>query len=148
MQTQIKGQISFYDILTEKVELGFVESMHYGTLIPFSKLRDYIGKKVVYVNGDRKTGKVVQIMSYIIKSDTYYTKKDDEAKIFYNDYLRSITPPDKRKEFKPALTCDRLGYTDDNRSRKENSWISEAYCYNERFPKVGGFDLVYFYEYA
>ena len=41
------GQITINDFLSENASLTFVDKSHVGKIIPFQKLKNYIGKRVI-----------------------------------------------------------------------------------------------------
>lgn len=86
-----------------------------GDQIPFRQLEQYIGRRVLYEmpRQDAVDYKVIQITSYHKECDRIYNWGID------NDELIG--------------TCDRIGYTDDNRKLKENSWVSEHFFSDGRY---------------
>lgn len=147
---QMAGQISLFDFLSESAPLGWTKGIKMGQVIPFQDLKKYIGKRVVYAthmgNGN-PVSKVVIIKKYVTDCDTYYALEENgEAKI-YNDFVRSLSSKEKAEKMKIAFMCDRIGYTDDDRTKKTNCWLSEAYCTNGRHLICHDKSAVCFYEY-
>lgn len=147
------GQISINDYLSKDIPLGWVDDSKIGAIIPFQNLKDYIGKRVIYrsaIGSNTDEGffnKLVLIKEYLDKSDTYYTIEEDGNVSFYNDYIRSISSKDKQEKMKKAFVCDRIAYSDDNRTKKANSWLSEAFCINGRYRITHNSSSVCFCEY-
>ncbi len=150
---QLLGQLSLNDFFAESVSLGSIGDDKVGAVIPFQKLKDYIGKRVVYrsvtgSNGDEKFwNKVVMIKDYFEKSDTYYSLEENGKTSIYNEYIKSLSSKQKQEQMKPAFVCDRIAYSDDDRTKKTNSWLSEAFCTNGRHRIVHNSSAVGFYEY-
>lgn len=86
-----------------------------GEMIPFQALENYIGKKVL-LELPRESSidyKAVKITSYHRDHDKVY-RWSSEHRAELSGY------------------CDRIGYSDNARKEKENSWTSEMYCRNGR----------------
>lgn len=149
----MSGQITINDYLTKDIPFGWVDDSKVGSIIPFQKLKDYIGKGVIYrsVTGSSENekfwNKVVMIKDYFDESDTYYSLEKNGDISYYNDFERSLSSNEKKKQMKKAFVCDRIAYTDDNRTKKANSWLSEAYCTNGRYQITHNSSSVCFYEY-
>ena len=45
---QIDGQLSLNSFLSDAAPIGYVDESRVGDIIPFQRLKDYIGKKVIY----------------------------------------------------------------------------------------------------
>lgn len=115
---QIAGQLAFSDYLNETLSLGYVDNGcgMIGPEIPFARLGEYIGKKIL-ISSPRESStdyKIVIVTSF---------RKDGE-----NVYRYSST-----KTYEIIGKASRIGFTDDNRRKKENSWVSELYCTNGRY---------------
>lgn len=142
---QIAGQISLNDFLSEKVHLGWTKETSLGKVIPFQNLKDFIEKKVIYK--DALGQKVVIIKNYFSKSDTFYSYGEAGTTKLFNDYIAKLQSSAIQKKLKVAFVCDRIAYTDDDRTRKTNSWLSEAFCTNGRYQVTHDASSVCFYEY-
>ena len=90
--------------------------------------------------------KVVMIKDYFDECDTYYSLDNDGKTSYYNEYLKSLSSEEVKKQLKPAFVCDRIAYTDDDRTKKTNSWLSEAYCTNGRYQITHNSSSVCFHE--
>lgn len=142
---QIEGQLTLNSFLSDAAPIGYVDESKVGVPIPFQRLKDYIGKKVIYqTQGNGKTQRVVMVKKYYESSDTFYS---DEEGNTINEYVLSLSSEEKKKRFKKAFSCDRIAYSDDARTLKANSWLSEAYCSNGRHQVVHNASSVCFYEY-
>lgn len=139
---QIKGQVSLYDLFTQDVPLEACGAEHVGRIIGFRDLENYIGKRVVLSCPSREHVyyKVVIITSFTKDSDNIWKKKDSGELI--NDFLYELN---RRPDcYTKDHVCDRIGYSDDNRRHKENSWVSEAYCSNGRWEPLIAFPECFF----
>jgi hypothetical protein len=150
----IEGQLSLDGFLVASVPLGHVDGAKKGNMIPFQKLKDFIGKKVIYqsetgAEGDRKYGyKLVLIKDYFEDSDQYFQKTENGNVTYMNEYIMSLQSENTKKQYEPAFVCDRIAYSDDDRtSKKANSWLSEAYCLNGRHQITHNSSSVSFFEY-
>ena len=124
-------QLSIFDFLDNpknELPLGYIHKdaeQHVGKEIPFRELENYIGKKVLCempaYNGNWY--KVVIITSYHKDCDKVYGDGEE-----------------------PIGVCDRIGYTDDNRTKNENSWVSEHFIRNGRYHDPEAKFLECFYE--
>ncbi len=147
---QIAGQFSLNDLLSESIKLGWIGEEKVGNIIPFQDLKNYKDKKVVYQSfmgsGDdsKPIYKVILIKDYLENTDKYYRNRQDGSIV--NDYLASISSKEVKDNLEPEFTCDRLAYSDDNRTKKANSWISEAFCNNGRHQIAHNSFLVCFHE--
>ncbi len=127
---QIKGQISLYDIFSQDVALDWTDASHKGTMIPFQNLNDYIGKRVV-IEMPRESAvdyKVVMIKSYRKNADHSYRFNKATG------------------EYVISHTYDKVGFSDDKRRFKENSWVGEIFCSNGRWKPIYAYPEC-FYEY-
>ena len=110
-------QLSIFDYIDtpEDLPLGYLKQdqieRYKGDLIPFRELEHYIGQKVLY---EMPRQGMVDYKVIMIKS--YY--KDCDTMCLGDEELG---------------TCDRIGYSDDNRRQKENSWVSEHFFKGGRF---------------
>lgn len=149
---QILGQMSFNDIFAENVPIGsFVNITKVGTEIPFQKLKDCIGKKVVerIPTGlsDSFIYKVIMIKDYFVNSDIYYSREEKGSTALISRYLYSTFSEKEKSKMKFAFRCDQVAYTDDERTKKANSWLSEIYCQSgKNFAPHGSYSYN-FYEY-
>lgn len=147
---QINGQLSFNDILAEAIPMGFVDEAKVGKVIPFQELKGYKEKKVVYRSfygsGDASSPyfRVVLIKDYYENSDKYYRNELDNT--ILNEFVVSLSSQETKSHLSPAFTCDRIAYSDDDRTKKANSWLSEAYCSNGRHQICHDSSSVCFYE--
>lgn len=114
-------QLTIFDYLDkpkDELPLGYIHKdaeQYVGKEIPFRELENYIGKKVLceVPTMDRRWYKVVIMTSYHKDCDEVYDYREDDAKLIGK--------------------CDRVGFTDDNRQRKENCWVSEHFVRNGRY---------------
>ncbi len=148
----MEGQISLNDFLSRNVALGYCENVvsKTGKTIPFQELKKYIGKKVLYgtrLKDGKQVGKVVMITSYMKDMDTFYSLEEDGKKSFLNDFVYSLSSKETKEKARKAFVCDRIAYTDDERTKKTNSWLSEAYCVCGRYDIHHIAQDVCFYEY-
>ena len=146
---QIAGQLSLNDFFAQAVPIGMVSEVKIGKFIPFGELKNYKDRKVVYQStygGDesKSYSKVVLITNYFENSDTYY-KNELNGQII-NDFVASLSGEETKKHLVPAFVCDRIAYSDDDRTKKANCCISEAYCSNGRHQIVHNSSSVCFYE--
>ena len=90
-------------------------NLYLGEMIPFQDLKNLIGEKIIveYPRQSVTDYKVVVVTGYYKDHDHSWRCQDGQYVI------------DK--------TYDRIGYSDDKRSHKENSWVGEIYCRNGRF---------------
>lgn len=112
-------QISIFDFMDDAkkdLPLGYLRTdaevkRYKGDVIPFQELEQYVGKQVLYeMPREGMTDyKVVQITSYHKGCDLVC-----------------------RADGSDEMYVDRIGYTDDNRRKKENSWVSEMFFGNGR----------------
>ena len=111
-------QLTIFDYLDkpkDELPLGYIRKdaeQYVGKEIPFRELENYIGKKVLceVPTIDRSWYKVVIMTSYHKDCDSVYGEGEE-----------------------PIGICDRVGFTDDNRYRKENCWVSEHFVRNGRY---------------
>ena len=64
---EIEGQLTLNDLMSENIPLGWINKAKAGNVIPFQKLKDYIGKKVICQTGSgngETVNKVVIITDY------------------------------------------------------------------------------------
>ena len=110
------GQMTIFDFMTkrEPLPLGYVKNGEAlkGRMIPFRDLAAYVGKRVLLeiVRESAVDYKVILVTNYYQDHDNVYCWKDGKAVMMQ--------------------VCDRVGYSDDNRTQKCNSWVSEMYCRN------------------
>lgn len=147
---QIAGQLSFNDILADAIPMGFVDETKVGKVIPFQELKNYKDKKVIYEafygSGDdaKSYYRVVLIKDYYDKADPYFRNEVDDT--ICNDFIRSLSSEETKKHLVPAFVCDRIAYSDDNRTGKANSWLSEVYCSTGRHQICHNSSKVCFHE--
>ena len=116
-------QISIFDFMDDAkkdLPLGYLRTdaevkRYKGDVIPFQGLEKYIGKQVLceVPTIDRSWYKVVIMTSYHKDCDEVYDYREEDAKLIGK--------------------CDRVGYSDDNRYRKETCWVSEHFVRNGRY---------------
>ena len=129
--TQVKGQITLNDILSEDVPLEYTDDSHKGNMIPFQKLSEYIGKRVL-IEMPRQSA--IDYKVVIIKS-------------YYKDADRSYRLNKNSGEYEVEHTYDKVGFSDDRKKQhKENMWVGEIYCSNGRFKPAFPYPEC-FYEY-
>ena len=131
-------QIDIFDILPKQLPLdvpcGYIDDPDLvGGVIPFTHLKNYIGKKVVKVY---ESGyKVYKVIEYIENCDTYYKRVrplPDNALHYgeiVNEYIHDVVGQKEAMAcYDIAFICDRVALSDKEGSNQANSWISEAYC--------------------
>lgn len=137
------NQLSFFDILPKQLPLdvpcGYISDPDLvGEVIPFTSLKDYIGKKVVkaYEGGY----KVYKVIEYIENCDTYYKRAKplpDNALRYgeiVNEYIHDVCGQKEAMAcYEPYFTCDRVALSDKEGSDKANAWVSEAWCKDGRY---------------
>ena len=122
-------QMTWEDLIPKEVPLGYLkngeEVKYKGDEIPYQQLAEYIGQRVLLESPRQSAAdyKVIIVTSYHKEIDKVYEWKDGKGKLIG--------------------TCDRIGFTDDNRRHKENSWLSEMYCRNGRYHRDGYADTMY-----
>ena len=110
-----------------------------GDVIPFRKLREYIGKDVVY---KCESGyKVVCITGFTEDSDPVYRKLDDfrsESGLVYDEYVNAYIhdvcmPKDLKPHYGISYYSDRVMFSDNLKKRtKGDCSVAEHYCSNGR----------------
>ena len=131
---QLEGQITLNEFLTRDVPLTWADASRKGDMIPFQRLKDYIGKRVL-IEMPRESA--VDYRVVMIKN--YYENADHSYKL-----------NKKTGKYEMEHTYDKVGYSDDkNKAHKENSWVGEIYCKNGRWKPEGNFSeyAECFYEY-
>ena len=110
-----------------------------GDVIPFTELKDYIGKKVMNVlytsdyDGTLTPWyEVVEITGYRVNSDTFY------------DY---VLEGNKYKRAGIRFVCDHVTFRKKPFDREGQCSVSEAYCSNGRFKPVGQWEPGCFYNF-
>ena len=140
------NQLSLFDILPKQLPLdvpcGYISDPDLvGEQIPFTDLRNYVGKKVVkaYEGGY----KVYKVIEYIEQSDTFYKRvrplPDTAMKYgeIVNEYIHDVVGQKEAMAcYDVAFVCDRVALSDKEGDKKANAWISEAYCGGGRFNEV------------
>ena len=140
------NQLSLFDILPKQLPLdvpcGYISDPDLvGEQIPFTDLRNYVGKKVVkaYEGGY----KVCKVIEYIEQSDTFYKRvrplPDTAMKYseIVNEYIHDVVGQKEAMAcYDVAFVCDRVALSDKDGDKKANAWISEAYCGGGRFNEV------------
>ncbi len=139
---QIKGQISLYDIVSEDVEMGYVDETHIGVEIPFTELKNFIDKKVVYCylkNEDgklvAKSGRMIIIKDYYEGMHPVYMIEKNDGPHYYNDFYPTVCPEKDRALLKQVFTGDSIGYCDGKRTKCADHWTQEIYSSTSRFPE-------------
>lgn len=136
-------QIDIFDILPKQLPLdvpcGYISDPDLvGEQIPFTDLRNYIGKKVVkaYEGGY----KVYKVIEYIEQSDTFYKRvrplPDTAMKYgdIVNEYIHDVCGQKEAMAcYEPYFTCDRVALSDKEGTDKANAWVSEAWCKDGRY---------------
>ena len=136
-------QIDIFDILPKQLPLdvpcGYIDDPDLvGEQIPFTDLRNYIGKKVVKVyEGGYK---VYRVIEYIEQSDTFYKRvrplPDTAMKYseIVNEYIYNVVGQKEAMAcYEPYFTCDRVALSDKDGDKKANAWISETNTTSSRF---------------
>ena len=128
---QLNGQICLSELISSTLPLNdYVDKKNVGKVIPFQRLIDYIGRKVV-IGMPWQSGtayRLVMITSYQKNADHSYRLNK------------------KTGEYEVEHTYDRIGYSDDKRRHKENAWVGEISCTNGRFKPLFEYPEC-FYEY-
>ena len=136
-------QIDIFDILPKQLPLdvpcGYISDPDLvGEVIPFTSLKDYIGKKVVkaYEGGY----KVYKVIEYIENCDTFYKRVrplPDNALHYgeiVNEYIHDVCGQKEAMAcYEPYFTCDRVALSDKEGTDKANAWVSEAWCKDGRY---------------
>ena len=136
-------QIDIFDILPKQLPLdvhcGYINDPDLvGEVIPFTSLKDYIGKKVVkaYEGGY----KVYKVIEYIENCDTFYKRVrplPDNALHYgeiVNEYIHDVCGQKEAMAcYEPYFTCDRVALSDKEGTDKANAWVSEAWCKDGRY---------------
>ena len=146
---EIEGQLTLNDLMSENIPLGWINKAKAGNVIPFQKLKDYIGKKVICQTGSgngETVNKVVIITDYYNNLDTYYSCDENDNTVYMNDYVYSLSSKETKDKYKPAFKCDRIAYSDDDRTKKTNSWLSEVFCSCGRHNIYHNNSQICFYE--
>ena len=139
-------QLTIFDVIADvkpkekpkDIPCGYTEDTSIvGSAIPFTELKNYIGKKVI--KSDGRNYKVYQVIEYFESCDTFYkrVKPLPDNDIGYgeivNEYIHDVCGIKECMScYEPAFKCDRIALSD-NGGKTANSWISEAYCSNGRF---------------
>ncbi len=120
----------------ETIPLGYIrrlskadeESVNIGRVIPFTKLKSLVGEKVLKRCYTKKYDgtlipwyQIVKLTNYLVNSDTIYKWSMDD-----HGYRKAGI----------KYVCDRVCYTDNDRVKKTNGVVSEAWCSNGRFEPV------------
>ena len=150
---QLAGQLSLYDIFTQNVPIGFIGEEHKGRKLKFQELEDYVGKRVVISRSTTNSEyySVVTITSYHKNAGRTYKLKNNAERSTHgyptrlNEYIWSLGMD--KDEYAPDYFYDQIGYSDDKRNCKENSWVGEIYCSNGRHEPIANYPEN-FYEYA
>ena len=154
------NQMSIFDLIEvpvsqdsiKDIPLGYLkdgeEKQFVGRELRFQELKDLIGKKCIVSNStysypDFKISntwyKVIKITQYFEGCDKVYRKVKPipEGCIqygeFVNDYIHDNVGQEEAMDcYEVAYICDRVGFTDKDKSDKSNGWVSEMYCNNGR----------------
>lgn len=128
---QIPGQISLTDYKYKDTPLGYIDGNkvtdYMGSEIPYNRLGEYIGKKILYSmpRQDVVDYKIIIVTSFRENCENVWESKERNSKTT----CESTT----NEAYCIVGKASRIGYTDDNRKRKKNSWVSELYCSNGRY---------------
>ena len=127
--TKVTGQISLYDYFSNTAKIGPADNKNVGIEIPFQKLKDYIGKMLIYASGsgDKTDYRVIKLTDYYDESDQYFSYTENGVTEYISEYVMQLSSEEKKKKMKPVFVCDRIAYSDDRRTEKTNSWLSEVF---------------------
>ena len=134
------GQITINDFLSENARLTFVDKSHVGKIIPFQKLKNYIGKKVIIESKTQGYNTDVPKSWYKVVIIKDYCK---DADLTYK--LNKTTG-----EYVPDFSYDKVIFSDDKKkAHRGNMSTREIDCTNGRYKPFGGFAKYAgcFYEY-
>lgn len=136
-------QMNLFDVFFPEPETKLgdaVDASSVGDVIPFSKLKDYIDKDVIYDNGFSEL-KIVRIVRFYEDCEYVYRKIDDFVSAsglvyeeYVNSYIRNVCMPEDLKEhYQPAYQSSRVAYTDNpKRPNTDLLCVAEHYCSNGR----------------
>ena len=134
--TEQMSLVDFAVATTAEPPIGWLEDVdkYKGEMIPFRDLENYVGKRIIIGMPRQSTTdyKVVKLTSYHKDCDTIYRWGSGDSE-------SHSTCGWINKEAVAIGKCDRVGYSDDARREKENSWVSEMYCSNGRFDTYGNY---------
>ena len=152
-------QLSIFDIIEpipSDIPCGYIEDLRIiGRQLRFVELKDMIGKKCVMLTNSCYPGgyKVVRITEYFVDSDKVYKRIRPlpENAMRYadrvNDYIHDIVGQKEAMDcYELDYICDRIGYSDNERYKNSNSWVSEMYCLGGRFEPLETSIISTFYE--
>ena len=128
---QIQGQITLVDYKYANTPLGYIDNNkvaeYMGPEIPYDRLGEYIGKKVLYSMPRQGVVdyKIIIVTSFRKNCENVWESKKRNSKTT----CESTT----NETYCIVGKASRIGYTDDNRKHKENSWVSELHCSNGRY---------------
>ena len=130
MKTQIPGQITLFEYMHKDTPLGYIKdediASFKGNEIPYGRLGEYVGKKVLYSMPRQGTVdyKVILITSFHKDCENVYGPVNTGG-FTTLDYIG--------EKYGIIGKASKIGYSDDNRKHKENSWVGELYCTNGRY---------------
>ena len=142
-------QISIFDILEPiktEIPCGYIDNIALiGRELRFNELQTMINEKclIAMPRAGAIDYKVVKIMGYWKDCDKVYkrVRKLPENCLHYgervNEYVHDICGQKEAMVcYEEEYTCDRVGYTDSERCKTSNSWVSEMYCSNGRYKPI------------
>lgn len=144
-------QMTIFDIIEEPNKeplCGYLKEEEYnliGRQLSFQELKNMIGKKCIVTahTESHKWYKVIKIVDYFIDCDKVYKQVRDlpENDIGYgdrvNDYIHDVVGIKECMDcYEVEYICDRVAYTDKEKTKEANSWVSEMYCSNGRFEPI------------
>ena len=147
-------QLTIFDIIqtpVKEIPCGYINEEQYhiiGRELSFLELKNMIGKKCIVSSSTQSlTGyRVIRITEYFENCDKVYKKVRELPQhcLKYadqvNGYIHDVVGQKEAMEcYEEEYICDRVGYSDSDRSKSSNSWVSEMYCRNGRHEPIGGF---------
>lgn len=146
-------QITIFDIIEQPVKkeppCGYIDDLLLiGRELQFQELKDMIGKKCIVSSSTASNigFKVIRIFDYFENSGSVYKRVRElpEGCMRYGEYVNDYIyekcgQKEAMKCYEKAYTCDKVGYSDNERCKASNSWVSEMYCRNGRHDPINGF---------
>lgn len=142
-------QITIFDVLESiegkktDVPCGYIDDLSLiGRELKFQELKDMIGKKCIltYATESHTWYKVIRITEYFENSDKVFRQVRDipEGHLQYgdciNEYIHDVVGDKESMDcYEIDHICDRVGFVDQDKLKKSNSWLSEMYCSGGRW---------------
>lgn len=114
-----------------------------GDEIPFSSLKDYVGKVVVYKSFDDY--RLIKVIKFFPNEDPVFRKTDDYESptgLTYDEYenhyiVTVCMPKDIREHYHIERYSDRIAYCTKPKVTSDNlCYVSEHYCTNGKYPPI------------